>query len=120
MMKKMIKMQTMKKIALLSQTKMNIGNQLILELMMMMIVMLTLNQTIVFHHVQNLLFQFAEYFLRENDKGKNQKYHSTTPAETSSEEEMTIGHKGHVSKDMEKKKMNTNPPSYVRIRPIIK
>ena len=33
---------------------------------------------------------------------------------------MTIGHKGHVPKDMEKKKMNTNPPSYVRIRPIIK
>ena len=51
---------------------------------------------------------------------ENQKYHSTTPAETSSEEEMTIGHKGRVPKDMEKKKMNTNPPSYVRIRPIIK
>ena len=33
---------------------------------------------------------------------------------------MTIGHKGRVPKDMEKKKMNTNPPSYVRIRPIIK
>ena len=28
------------------------------------------NQTIVFHHIQNLLFQFAEYFLRENDEGK--------------------------------------------------
>ena len=48
-------------------------------------------------------------------RGKNQKYHSTTPAETSSEEEMTIGHKGCVPKDMEKKKMNTNPPSYVHI-----
>ena len=33
---------------------------------------------------------------------------------------MTIGHKGCVPKDMEKKKMNTNPPSYVHIRPIIK
>ena len=33
---------------------------------------------------------------------------------------MTISHKGRVPKDMEKKKMNTNPPSYVRIRPIIK
>ena len=74
MMKKMMKMQTMKKMALLSQTKMNIGNQLILELMMMMmmmmIVMLTLNQTIMFHHVQNLLFQFVKYFLHENDEGK--------------------------------------------------
>ena len=52
-------------------------------------------------------------------RGKNRKYHSTTPAESSSKEEMTIGHKGRVPKDMEKKKMNTNPPSYVCIRPII-
>ena len=41
-----------------------------LELMMMMIVMLTLNQMIVFHHTQNLLFQFAKYFLCKNDEGK--------------------------------------------------
>ena len=43
-----------------------------------------------------------------------------TPAETSSEEEMSIGHKGHVQKDIKKKKMNMSPPTYVHIRPMIK
>ena len=53
-------------------------------------------------------------------RGKNRKYMSTTAAESSSEEEIRIGQKGRVNKDIEKKKMNTNPPTYVRIRPIIK
>ena len=48
--------------------------------------------------------------------GKNRKYHSTTPAETSSEEEMAMGHKGRVLKDVERQKMNTNPPTYVRMK----
>ena len=48
-------------------------------------------------------------------RGKNQKYMSTTAAESSSEEEIRIGQKGRVKKDKEKKKMNTNPPTYVRI-----
>ena len=51
---------------------------------------------------------------------KNRKYMSTTAAESSSEEEIRIGQKGQVKKDIEKKKMNTNPPTYVRIRPVIK
>ena len=33
---------------------------------------------------------------------------------------MSIGHKGHVRKDIKKKKINTNPPTYVRIQPMIK
>ena len=53
-------------------------------------------------------------------RGKNRKYHSTTPAETSSEEEMAMGHKGRVLKDVERQKMNTNPPTYVRMKPIVK
>ena len=52
--------------------------------------------------------------------GKNRKYMSMTAAESSSEEEIRIGQKGRVKKDIEKKKMNTNPPTYVRIRPVIK
>ena len=48
-------------------------------------------------------------------RGKNRKYMSTTAAESSSEEEIRIGQKGQVKKDIEKKKMNTNPPTYVRI-----
>ena len=52
--------------------------------------------------------------------GKNRKYMSTTAAESSSEEELRIGQKGRVKKDIEKKKMNSNPPTYVRIQPIIK
>ena len=47
--------------------------------------------------------------------GKNQKYMSTTAAESSSEEEIQIGQKGQVKKDIEKKKMNSNPPTYVQI-----
>ena len=53
-------------------------------------------------------------------RGKNRKYMSTTAAESSSEEEIRIGQKGRVKKDIEKKKMNTNPSTYVRIRPVIK
>ena len=53
-------------------------------------------------------------------RGKNRKYHSTTPAETSSEEEMAMGHKGRVLKDVERQKMNTNPPTYVWMKPIVK
>ena len=53
-------------------------------------------------------------------RGKNQKYMSTTAAESSSKEEIRIGQKGRVKKDIEKKMMNTNPPTYVRIRPVIK
>ena len=45
--------------------------------------------------------------------GNNRKYMSTTAAESSSEEEIRIGQKGRVKKDIEKKKMNTNPPIYV-------
>ena len=52
--------------------------------------------------------------------GKNRKYHSTTPAETSSEEEMAMGHKGRVNKDVERQKMNTNPPTYVWMKPMVK
>ena len=48
-------------------------------------------------------------------RGKNWKYMSTTTAESLSEEEIRIGQKGRVNKDIEKKKMNTNPPTYVRI-----
>ena len=46
-------------------------------------------------------------------RGKNRKYMSTTAAESSSEEEIRLGQKGRVNKDIEKKKMNTNPPTYV-------
>ena len=52
--------------------------------------------------------------------GKNWKYMSNTVAESSSEEEIQIGQKGHVKKHIEKKKMNSNPPTYVQIQLIIK
>ena len=45
-------------------------------------------------------------------RGKNRKYMSKTAAESSSEEEIRIGQKGWVKKDIEEK-MNTNPPTYV-------
>ena len=53
-------------------------------------------------------------------RGKNRKYHSMTLAETSSEEEMAMGHKGRVLKDVESQKMNTDPPTYVRMKPMVK
>ena len=43
---------------------------------------------------------------------KNQKYMSTTAVESPSEEEVRIGQKGWVKKDIKKKKMNSNPPMY--------
>ena len=53
-------------------------------------------------------------------QGKNRKYHSTTPAQTSSEKEMAMGHKGCVNKDVERQKMNTNSPTYVRMKLMVK
>ena len=40
--------------------------------------------------------------------GKNQKYTSTTAVESPSEEEVRIGQKGWVKKDIKKKKMNSD------------
>ena len=31
-----------------------------------------------------------------------------------------MGHKGRVLKDVERQKMNTNPPTYVRMKPMVK
>ena len=89
---------------------MNIGNQLILELMMMMMSDVNPEPDDRVPPRPEPIIPIRRVLPPRKRRGKNRKYHSTTPAETSSEEEMTIGHKGRVPKDMEKKKMNTNPP----------
>ena len=100
----------MKLISAHNQTMMMIITPILLET-----VTQVMNPTTLFHQLLNPDIPQHRVMPARKRRGKNRKYMSTTAAESSSEEEIQVGQKGQVKKDIEKKKMNTNPPTYVRI-----